>query len=122
MLKIIFDVCSIFFTALIFIFSIPVVVIIFRIEIASPRLLKWLLVWGSTGIASAGFRIAAMIINNETVYSFTDWLFPILGLIIGAGGILLHRIVCYAQRQNEVPAPDLSISDSVKHHHSNKSA
>ena len=76
MLKIIFDVCSLFFTALLFIFSIPVVVIIFRIEIASPRLLKWLLVWGSTGIASAGFRIAAMIINNETVYSFYRLAFP----------------------------------------------
>lgn len=122
MLNILFGACSLFFTALLFIFSIPVAITIFRIETAPPHLLNWLTIWGSTGIASAGFRIAAMIINNETVYSFTDWLFPILGLIMGAGGILLHRIVCYAQRQNETAAPDLSISDSVKHHHSDKSA
>lgn len=88
------EIASLFFTVLLILFSIPAVITVVRLENASDKSLVWLSLWGVVGIASSGFRLAAMFLSlHEVTYRTRDWFMPSVVLLIGCSAIALHFFV-----------------------------
>ena len=103
MLSIILSLCSLFFTALLFLFSIPLFWVIIRLERVSRRAHIWFIAWGVSGIASSG----SFIVNSFLQHTFAAMLIP----FIGAWFVLLLSIgflIFYSFAERHFPYDDSS--------------
>ena len=107
MASMIFGCLSLFFTGVLFFFSIPVLVITIRLKPYMSHLTLWpYVVWGASCFLSAGSRLLEMTTQlNMISYSWFSWCPPIMGCLIGICAILfpflLKRIYITAEDTKE---------------------